>query len=255
MTLGRKIADARQARGWSQEKLAAELLLAAKTKKFQGLKIPKRSLRTWLVKLEREQLRRELSESTRDWLAAVLGENINEFRALPLVSQKADEARDEPQQFPFEELWVFSSRPIEVRDPMYARKMAPLFENPERRIVYFVPDVKIAEQLKGALTQAIGRELDTLSIVLTEAVLLAPHWILRHRGRRGEAPIVEGYIELQSSRREEIERTFLRLPQEHVNNVIGVFQTLGVLDVDFRYKPPSAPIAGKTGLPHLSVFI
>lgn len=259
MRLGTRVARDRERRGLTQGQLAEALMSLAKRQRAPRGRGPlgqePDAMRVWIAKLETGKLRREIGEVARRALADALApfSDPDIYKSLPLQDLAALQA-DEPTEFPFEELWVFSRRPLEVRTPSYARALVTRWidssGHPEDRpVLYVVPDKHVEERLRASLEAAAlayehGNDAVQMNLriwqVQSDRLSFAPHWFIRFSSKRGSEPVYDGWVEL-SEDGYNTPRRFGRLSNDHVDHVIFELQAAGLLDSDLRYRRDREP--------------
>mgnify|MGYP003386654048 CR=1 FL=1 len=255
MILGDRVQQDRDRCGLTQDELAKALAKLLQQKRFRALKGRPISddpdaIRAWIAKLETGRLRREVGEEVKQLLAVALKPyaEAEVYRTLPLQPPRSVLQADEPREFRFEELWVFSRRPLEVRHSAYPREMLSHWLAADgnatvRPVVYFVPPGGVADDLAAVIRTALSEQRSALDILRKNvhieetsaaSLLLVPHCFIRFSSPKGTEPMYDGWVELLQSQAHK--RQFGQMPQEHVEHVVLTLNRAGVLGSDLRYK-------------------
>ncbi len=269
MTLGDRVQQDRDRCGITQDELAKKLARLLQQARFRALKQGRaisedpEAIRAWIAKLETGKLRREVGEEVKQLLAVALKPyaEAEVYRALLLQPPKSVLQADEPREFRFEELWVFSRRPLEVRHSAYPREMLSHWLTADgsataRSVVYFVPPGGVADDLAAVIRTALSEQRSAREILRknvhieetsTASLLLVPHCFIRFSSPKGAEPLYDGWVELLQSQAHK--RQFGQMPKEHVEHVVLTLNRAGVLGSDLRYKRgDGTPRRGTDGL-------
>jgi hypothetical protein len=157
---------------------------------------------------------------------------------------------DNDAGFQFNELWVFSPRPFELRDPIPKAWKEGMIQHLEstKRLVYFVPPGSVADRLERIVT-LWSRCPKEVYIVTSTAILLMPHWFLAFLSSPGEdLEMISGCEAAENT----VSR-FFEIPRQQALDVIAVLRDAGLTDANDRFVPPSTPIQGRAGSPEFKV--
>lgn len=153
---------------------------------------------------------------------------------------------DNDAGFQFNELWVFSSHPFELRDPIpkkWKEGMIQHFES-SKRLVYFVPPGSVAEKLERTVT-LWSKKPKEVFIVASTAALLMPHWFLAFLSAPGEdLEMIAGCEAAEKS----VSR-FFEIPRQQALAVIAMLRNAGLTDANDRFAPPTGPTQGRIDSP------
>lgn len=170
---------------------------------------------------------------------------------------------DNPSDFPFSELWVFSREPIEINSAAFRQQMSEPLKNPAKKLVYFVPSDDIATELLNVLLVAAARDLKMVFIVVTNAVLLCPHTVIAYVPSKDGPDEVKAGVMPQPPTGTEVWEQVVSLPMKaegrevkmnHFKDVCKTLMQAGLLDASDRFKLPVTPIVGGGGIPQFKIF-
>jgi hypothetical protein len=153
--------------------------------------------------------------------------------------------------FQFNELWVFSPHPLELRDPIprtWKEGMIQHYES-DKRLVYFVPPGPIAEKLERTVTLWSKRPKEVF-IVASTATLLMPHWFLAFLSAPGEdLEMIAGCEAFEKS----VSR-FFEIPKQQALEVISMLRNAGLTDANDRFAPPTEQIQSRLDAPDFKLI-
>lgn len=160
------------------------------------------------------------------------------------------------EHFKFSEGWVFSREPLEIHYPVFRRGMKTHLQSTERRLVYFVPNNDVADQLLAVLRVASDGNLNEVYIVVTAAVSLCPHWfvIFAPSGVRKDSEEIFVGITPDPPHGTKIWEQMVKVPQSYFRNARDTLMQAGLLDAHDRFKLPSQKISMAGSHPNFTIF-